>query len=147
MRRVKGVTQSTNERAARQNGTGRTAEDSRRPQSTTATTDGKGELPQFLKDLIACCPQHGQGVHQWLFKCARQLFAHRDKHEIVSLAFIAAIGKPADEGVAACAFISELFQGIPLGDRRKLAFLIVWEMAGGAVEVELEAGGIAGPVG
>ena len=44
-----------------------------------------GPLPAFLQDLIACPPQHGSGVHQWLFKVARQLHAHRDEETIVDL--------------------------------------------------------------
>ena len=45
----------------------------------------RAQLPVFLQDLIACPPQHGSGVHQWLFKCARQLHAHRDEQTIVDL--------------------------------------------------------------
>jgi hypothetical protein len=44
-----------------------------------------GELPQFLRDLIASPPAHGGGVHQWLFKMARQLHAHRDEQSIIHL--------------------------------------------------------------
>ena len=43
------------------------------------------ELPQFLRDLIASPPRHGEGVHQWLFKIARQLHAHRDEGDIFHL--------------------------------------------------------------
>lgn len=46
---------------------------------------GKTELPQFIRDLIASPPQHGGGVHGWLFKVARQLHAHRDEQAIVDL--------------------------------------------------------------
>lgn len=45
----------------------------------------KGELPQFLKDLISSPPRHGDGVHNWLFKVSRQLHAHRDSEEIFQL--------------------------------------------------------------
>jgi hypothetical protein len=44
------------------------------------------ELPQFLRDLLSVCPQAGAGVHNWLFRCARQLHAHySDPGEIVRL--------------------------------------------------------------
>ena len=43
------------------------------------------QLPQFIKDLIACPPAHGSGVHQWLFKLARQLHAHRSPEDILHL--------------------------------------------------------------
>jgi hypothetical protein len=45
----------------------------------------KQELPQFLRDLISSPPPHGSGVHQWLFKVARQLHAHRDEQAIADL--------------------------------------------------------------
>lgn len=47
--------------------------------------NGRSTLPAFLQDLIACPPPHGSGVHQWLFKVARQLHAHRDEQTIVDL--------------------------------------------------------------
>jgi len=50
------------------------------------------ELPQFLRDLIASPPQHGAGVHQWLFKVARQLHAHRDDQSIADLLSVAVDG-------------------------------------------------------
>lgn len=43
------------------------------------------ELPRFILDLLAACPRAGDGVHLWLFKVARQLYAHRDRAEIVAL--------------------------------------------------------------
>lgn len=52
----------------------------------------KNELPQFLRDIIASPPAHGSGVHQWLFKVARQLHAHRDHADIVDLLAAAADG-------------------------------------------------------
>lgn len=45
----------------------------------------KGELPPFLRELIAARPKAGTGVHQWLFKTARQLHAHMPAGEIVRL--------------------------------------------------------------
>lgn len=45
----------------------------------------KGELPQFLLDMIAAVPAHGGGVHQWLFKTSRQLHAHRNEDAIFAL--------------------------------------------------------------
>ena len=46
-------------------------------------------LPQFLRDLIACPPAAGAGVHIWLFKVARQLHAYRAPEEIVDLLRVA----------------------------------------------------------
>lgn len=46
---------------------------------------GASNLPQFLRELIANPPQAGEGVHNWLFKVARQLHAHLPAVEIVSL--------------------------------------------------------------
>ena len=42
-------------------------------------------LPAFLQELIASPPQHGSGVHSWLFKVARQLHAHCAEQTIVAL--------------------------------------------------------------
>lgn len=55
---------------------------SRKPAMTISQ---KGQLPDFLKDMIACPPRHGDGVHQWLFRVARQLHAHRDEDDIHAL--------------------------------------------------------------
>jgi len=64
-----------------------------------------GPLPAFLQDLIACTPRHGSGVHQWLFKVARQLHAHRDEQTIVDILSAAVDGcgrhVPVSEIVAA----------------------------------------------
>ncbi|MFZ0827070.1 MAG: hypothetical protein WAO02_06580 [Verrucomicrobiia bacterium] len=43
------------------------------------------ELPPFLRDLLAAPPRAGEGVHNWLFRVARQLHAHLPAGEIVSL--------------------------------------------------------------
>lgn len=50
------------------------------------------ELPQFLRDSLACPPESGQGVHQWLFKLARQLHHHRTPEEIEDLLALAVDG-------------------------------------------------------
>lgn len=42
------------------------------------------KLPPFLCDLLAAPPQAGEGVHNWLFKVARQLHAHLPAVEIIS---------------------------------------------------------------
>ena len=43
-------------------------------------------LPQFLRDLLASPPRHGEGVHIWLFRVARQLHLHyADKTELAKL--------------------------------------------------------------
>lgn len=46
---------------------------------------GSQALPQFLRDMIASPPRHGEGIHQWLFKVARQLHAHRSESDIADL--------------------------------------------------------------
>ena len=46
------------------------------------------DLPQFLRDLLASPPRHGDpngGVHRWMFRVARHLHAHRSKEDIVAL--------------------------------------------------------------
>ncbi len=43
------------------------------------------DLPQFLRDLLNAPPRAGEGIHQWLFRVARQLHAHLPANEIVSL--------------------------------------------------------------
>ena len=57
----------------------------------TETPTG-GELPDWLRDLIGSPPKHGDGVHPWLFKVARQLHAHRDFESIISLLTVASEG-------------------------------------------------------
>ncbi|MFZ0828835.1 MAG: hypothetical protein WAO02_15570 [Verrucomicrobiia bacterium] len=50
-------------------------------------------LPQFLRDLLASPPRHGEGVHLWLFRVARQLHPHYpDKGELAKLLSIAVAG-------------------------------------------------------
>ena len=44
-----------------------------------------GQLPPFLQNLIAAPPRAGEGVHDWLFRVARQLHAHLPAGEIVNL--------------------------------------------------------------
>jgi hypothetical protein len=43
------------------------------------------ELPDFLRDMLATPPRAGEGVHDWLFRVARQLHAHKPAVEIVNL--------------------------------------------------------------
>ena len=43
------------------------------------------ELPQFLRDLIGSPPRAGEGIHDWLFRVARQLHAHRSPEDISHL--------------------------------------------------------------
>jgi hypothetical protein len=43
------------------------------------------ELPKFIVDLLASPPPAGEGVHNWLFRVARQLHAHLPAVEIVAL--------------------------------------------------------------
>ena len=35
-----------------------------------------GQLPAFVQDMLTARPRAGEGVHNWLFKVARQLHAH-----------------------------------------------------------------------
>jgi len=60
--------------------------------SSTSPKPSQGELPPFLRDLLSAPPKHGEGMHQWLFKVARQLHTHRDFETIVSLLAVAAEG-------------------------------------------------------
>jgi hypothetical protein len=77
---------------ARGNGQVTTGQDSRHPEATGSNDrlqSGNQALPQFLRDVISSPPRHGEGVHQWLFKIARQLHAHRseaDIHDLLSAA-------------------------------------------------------------
>jgi len=43
------------------------------------------QLPEFLRDMLAAPPRAGEGVHDWLFRVARQLHAHLPVGEIVNL--------------------------------------------------------------
>jgi hypothetical protein len=43
------------------------------------------ELPPFLRDLLATPPRAGEGVHNWLFRVARQLHPHYPATEIIRL--------------------------------------------------------------
>ena len=62
------------------------------PRRLSGTNTGRNQerrdtttLPQFLQDLVSCPPRHGSGVHQWLFKVARQLYAHRQPEDMLRL--------------------------------------------------------------
>jgi len=43
------------------------------------------QLPEFLQNMLKAPPRAGEGVHNWLFRVARQLHAHLPAPEIVSL--------------------------------------------------------------
>ena len=43
------------------------------------------DLPPFLRELLAAPPRAGEGVHDWIFRVARQLHAHLPAVEIVAL--------------------------------------------------------------
>ena len=45
----------------------------------------RDQFPAFLQELLGACPHAGEGVHDWLFRVARQLHAHMPALEIVSL--------------------------------------------------------------
>jgi hypothetical protein len=42
-------------------------------------------LPPFLRELIESPPKAGEGIHNWMFRVARQLHAHLPATEIVSV--------------------------------------------------------------
>jgi len=42
-------------------------------------------LPQFLRDMLSSPPERGGGLHQWLFRVARQLHKYRSPEDIVKL--------------------------------------------------------------
>jgi hypothetical protein len=42
-------------------------------------------LPAFIEQMLAAAPKAGEGVHNWLFRVARQLHAHLPAGEIVAL--------------------------------------------------------------
>lgn len=44
-----------------------------------------GELPSFVREMLAGPPRAGEGVHAWLFRVARQLHAHLPAAEIFAL--------------------------------------------------------------
>lgn len=43
------------------------------------------DIPQFIRNMLAATPRSGDGVHDWLFRVARQLHAHLPTGEIVQL--------------------------------------------------------------
>src|ERR1019366_5201234 len=42
-------------------------------------------LPPFVEEMLAAPPHAGEGVHNWLFRIARQLHAHLPAVEIIAL--------------------------------------------------------------
>jgi len=50
-----------------------------------AKPGGFSQLPRFVCDLLAAPPQHGEGVHNYLFRLARVLHPYRTEPEIISL--------------------------------------------------------------
>ncbi len=57
--------------------------------TSTQRTD---ELPRFVLDMLRAVPMAGGGVHPWLHKVSRQLWAHRTREEIIALLTIAVDG-------------------------------------------------------
>jgi len=56
-------------------------------------------LPQFVCDLLASVPRHGEGVHKWLFRTARVLHPYRSENEIAAV--LAAAVEGCGRGVSA----------------------------------------------
>ena len=52
----------------------------------------KDTLPRHIRDLLGSCPLAGQGVHNWLFRCARSLHSHCSVAEIEQLLAAASAG-------------------------------------------------------
>jgi hypothetical protein len=57
------------------------------------------DLPQFVRDMLVAPPQHGEGVHRWLYRVSRQLHAHRGEGDIYQLleAVTADCGRPVPD--------------------------------------------------
>lgn len=56
------------------------------------------ELPQFVRDLLACPPQRGAGLNNWFYRVARVLHPYRSDAEIISLLQAATAGEPVKPG-------------------------------------------------
>src|SRR4051812_30854534 len=53
---------------------------------TMQTNNIPKELPQWLSVMLNSCPKHGDGVHRWFFRCARNLHCRfTDKHQLFLL--------------------------------------------------------------
>ena len=61
-----------------------------RNRQPVSTDTPAGQLPRWLLDTISAPPE--QGIHAWLFKIARQLWAHRTRAEIIAILSTAADG-------------------------------------------------------
>ena len=55
------------------------------PPKANARRGMSGQLPPFVQDMLRAPPRAGEGVHNWLFRVARQLHAHLPAGEIVRL--------------------------------------------------------------
>jgi len=55
------------------------------PPKANAQRGMSDQLPAFLYKILTAPPRAGSGVHNWLFRVARQLHAHLPAPEIVSL--------------------------------------------------------------
>ncbi len=49
-------------------------------------------LPAHLREMVASCPQSGDGVHRWLFHCARHLHHHLSPENIEHVLAEAVVG-------------------------------------------------------
>ena len=79
---------------------------------------------------------HGQ-VAVGVVVAREDLDVVRAVHRLEQVAFVAAVRQAVDEGGAGGVLVGEFFQHVALGDGRILAFLVVGEVAGGPVEIEL----------
>ena len=60
------------------------------------SADVLSTLPSFLRELLDNCPTAGDGLHFWIFKCARHLLAHFNEDAVYQLlrAKAACCGRP-----------------------------------------------------
>jgi hypothetical protein len=67
-------------------------------------------LPPFVEEMLAAPPRAGEGVHNWLFRVARQLHAHLPAVEIVNLLenSVAMCGRPVPRSEIVSAVQSSL---------------------------------------
>jgi hypothetical protein len=57
------------------------------------SADVLSTLPSFLRELLDNCPTAGDGLHFWIFKCARHLLAHFNEDAVYQLLRAKAAGR------------------------------------------------------
>jgi hypothetical protein len=86
------------------------------------------EFPPFLRDLLASPPRAGEGVHDWIFRVARQLHAHLPAVEIVALleTRVANCGRPVSRHEIISAVQNSLASAWQPGQRTTAAPTAKW---------------------